>query len=246
MNDLKRKTDLTRQFRTARRRWTELLLSFAIVSVLAAVSLGQENPKASLIVEFERTPCDNFRGYLDFLGNKLTEHPDSTAHIFIFGESGNMRANVFYEGMIQGYLRQREFSTDRVRFVHTRFEKRLKFQVWLAQPGEEAPGLPVVDWSYKTSAGEKPYKFTWLNEYDDICPEVAGVELYAAFLKANPHASGNIVIRDTTNAKIRKLSQIATDELIRIHRVPRRQLRFFFVKKQPNGADERIEYWLVP
>lgn len=200
----------------------------------------------TLLDEFERTPCDEFKARLDFLSNNLSAHSSSTVYVVIFGQQDDIRANVFYEGMIVGYLKQRKLDADRVRFIHSSYKKKLTFQIWLVPSGVESPAFPIVEWSYKMPKTMTPYKFTWLNEYDDICPEVDGIGLYSEFLKANPEARGNIVIRDVTDRARRRLSRRTLTELSKKYGISRNRLRVFYANEKPDGVDQRIEYWLVP
>lgn len=216
------------------------------IFLLAGSAFPQPTAGPTLLDEFERTPCDEFKARLDFLNINLSGHPTSTVYIVIFGEQDDMRANVFYEGMIVGYLRQRQLDPDRVRFIHSSYKKKLTFQMWLVPSGVEKPSFPTVDWSYKMPPTMKAYKFTWLNEYDDICPDVDGVGLYSQFLEANPQARGNIVIRDVTDKARRRLSRSTLTELSRRYGISRNRLRVFYANEMPDGVDQRVEYWLVP
>ncbi len=208
-----------------------------IVVLLIFLSVGsafsQTPAKPILSDEFERTPCELLKAHLDYLYKSLSDHPTSTAYVVIFGDPNDMRANVFYEGMIAGYLRQRKLDPDRVNFVHSSYREKLAFQIWLVPTGVKKPDIPVVEWSYKMPKTAKPYKFTWLDDFDDMCPDVDGVELFSLFLKANPEARGNIVIRDVTEKARRRLLRNTLTELSRKYGIPVVGCEFFMLVPDP-------------
>ncbi len=217
-----------------------------IVLFLAVSVFAQEKPNAVLVDEFERLPCNDFKGRLDNFYNGFSAEPNSKGYIVLFAETGAMRTNVFYEGMIKGYFTRRKLDLDRLMFVRSSFLPKLTIQLWSVPEGTTPPAFPISEWSYKMAKNENAYKFTWQNDYDDMCPDVDGVKLYADFLKANPMVNGNIVIRDRTSKAIRKKEGSVIKELTGKYRISRNQLRLFRVIGTPDGVQQAVEYWLAP
>jgi hypothetical protein len=245
IDDLKKRADLVRR-QLAFAHLTRALLASGLIAFFFIAGLAQAEPKAELIDEFERTPCDDFRARLDLFSIHLKAQPTSKGYVVVFGEANDMHRNVLYEGMIEGYFRQWKIDLNRIRFVHSGFKEKLTFQFWVVPLGAEPPPFSVVEWSFKVSETEKAYLFTWEQNYDDICPEVDGVKLFVQFLRANPNSHGNIVIRNKTYKEIRRKTRVVLAELTQKFRIPRIQLRIFTVRETPHGPNPTVEYWLVP
>ena len=222
------------------------MMKIALITILtlSSVAFGQSNPV--LVDESDRVPCDHFLAKLDGFLHQLSANPHTTGQIVVFGQNDDMRANVFYEEMMRSYFKQRKFDLGQVHFVRSSFRSKLAFEFWLVPSGAVFPDMPRIEWSYKFSPNEKPYKFTWEDNYDDICPEVDGVKLYIDFLRANPTSRGNIVIRQRTLRRLyQKTKQVILD-LTKTYGISRSRLRIFQVRETPDGINQSVEYWLVP
>ena len=236
INVLKNRADLVRRVRFA----------FVLISVLWISAEAQKSPEAKLVDEFGPLPCGDLSARLGYFDHQLRQQPESAGYVIMFGDRDDIRANMFREGLIKGYFNKHGVVLNRLRFIPSDLGNELRTQFWLVPVGSDPPVVRITEWSNKLAPNAKPFKFAWLNDFDDICPPVDEVRLFADLLKANPFARGNIVIRDTSRRAITKLKRDTLKSLVEEHGILSKQLRFFPVQKMPDGMHQRIEYWIVP
>lgn len=221
---------------------TFIILLILLVSL--QICFGQEKPKAELIDEFHRVPCDEMLARVDNFVTELIKEPKSNGLVIIFGKGGEDLRNLRYEQLLKSAVKKRRFDIDRIVFVHGENEETLRVQFWKIPVGVDLLGHEKGNWSYSLADKKKPYVFNTILPNDDICPTTTDSELYSKLLLANRNFRGHLVIYAESTAKFRQTKNEILKEIVGTHKVPRIQLKFFYVKSKRDYFN--IEYWLVP
>jgi hypothetical protein len=222
------------------------VISLIVVLFATMSAIAQEQLKPEMLTNSQKPNCEMLRAELDFLQHKLQENVDASGVIIINGEATDMRRNVVYESMIVNHLNRRGLPSNRFRVVRGELKPALKIEYWLVPAGALVPSLEEHEWDFTTDSNQKPFMFTWENVIDDICPEVDGVRLFSEFLKVNPSARANIVLRSSNANELIRMRRKVIKELTQKYSISQKRLRFFTVSQANTGWPPPIEYWFVP
>lgn len=215
-----------------------------LITLLASfqICFGQEKPKAILVDEFSKLPCDDFLARIDNLAIQLTNEPDSIAYIITFSNKNQTLSNFSYEQLLKNSLIALRRDRSRYVFVHGENQENLAVQFWVVPAGADKPQYNEGNWSYKIEI-EKPFIFQETDHEDiGICPLFPNVELYSKFLQTNQNLRGNIVIYEKNLKNFRQTKKKLLTELVEDYKIRRNRIKLFFVKEEFSG----LEFWLVP
>ena len=218
-----------------------LLLAFGIGAS------GQEPLVAVLVDEFDRIPCDDFRGRIDTLLSELRENPSSFGLVVNSGRDWKKVEAVMREEMIKSHLLFRRFDGTRLKFIRTS-EDGLKTQFWRL-PSGNASGIQLeIDNSFALPTLVQPRILFTDYDFDDLCPPIDYKKLFGMFLENNPNARGNIVVRDFTLRESRKRRSEILKYLVKERKIDSKRIRTFFsAPTKPRGQFQPVvEYWYIP
>lgn len=225
------------------------ILLATVSSVFALTSLGQKTPKAVLIDEHGRLPCDDLLGRLDLYFQELRRYPGSMGLVVISSTNNNKHLAVFRQRMIEEHVKAREFTSNEIKYVRAISDNDLRVQLWSVPSGSTEPTVKNVDMPYTLQPGIKPFMLG--AEYysgDHICPEVNDLPVFAAFLKSNSGSRGNIVVRARSVAQARRKADRIRREFREHYDISVSRLRFFPRKAAFAASDFEplVEYWYLP
>lgn len=221
-------------------------LAVLILAVFTCVVGAQKGAEAELLWEVEKPNCEMLSAFLDLLTVRLQENRNSRGLVVIKGDEANMRDNVIYESMVLRYFDDKTDVRPRISVLRAKSNSKMTLQSWIVPASAKTPEISIANWSYAAAAGTKPYLFTWENIYDGICPDAEDLRLFADFLKANPSARGNIVVRDPSQRRIAQKQAKIIKELTKTFGISRKQLRIFKSFEPSTGMLPPVEYWFVP
>lgn len=218
---------------------------FLFVILLASfqINFAQAKPKAELIGEFPNLACDPLLLNTDSFLSLLQNEPAATGYIIVHGEKDKNLQNFRYEQLLKNAVKIRQFDIDRIVFARGGDEVELRIQLWKIPAGGDKPIYIEGRWSYMLSDIKKPFIFYKTSAEDDICPPNTDLELYSKILLANPDFRGHLVISESSAAKFRAAENKILRELVVDNKVPRNQVKSFYVK---NTFTPDIELWIVP
>jgi hypothetical protein len=224
-----------------------LAVIFACVLVFADVGFTQESPKAVLVDEHGQLACDDSLGRLDVFYAELAKNPSERGLFVISGRPEIKHRVAFREGLIEAHTRDRGVDPGRFDFVRALSDGDLIVQYWRIPPGADRPVIGNVDETYSLPSSIKPFMLG--AEYtsgDGICPEVNDFPIFVKFLKDNPEARGNVVVRERTLGR----AEAEGRRLVRefgAKGIARSRIRVFAGTRRGNDYDVPVvEYWFLP
>lgn len=225
---------------------------YFIVIVMTALHVcisGQVTTEPILVDEYGSAPCDDFLGRLDVYIWEMKAHPDSKGLIVIRNPSDRRHGSVMLKRMMEAWFGYREFASRRVQVVRVD-GKGYQRQFWRIPPGAVSPeiGPPALAFQISDTV-RNPFMLANETKFgEQICPQVDDQAIYADFLKANPSARGNIVVRDDSETRARKKATAIRRKLKRKYGIAGSRLRTFTaLLTMPSNTDEPIvEYWYLP
>jgi hypothetical protein len=215
-----------------------------ILFISLQICFGQEKPKAELIDEFHRVPCDETLARVNNFVAELTNEPNSKGLVISFGKKEKDLQNLRYEQLIKNAVKVLRFDINHIIFAHGENEETLRLQLWKIPVGVDFPAFRRGEWSYSLAGTIKPYIYDTTVSNDDICPPTTDSELYSKLLFANSNFRGHLVIYTQSIEKFRQTKNELLKEIVDTYKVPRIQLKFFYIKSKADYFN--IEYWLVP
>ena len=205
---------------------------------------GQETPKAVLVDEFGKLPCEDAIARQDNLFAELEKAPNSIGYAIIFADSNHLKEGRQTETMFNGQTEFRRFDDSRFKVIRAVGSSGLKVQLWLVPPGAEIPKHSTTEWDFELDPTSKPVKVN-ASDYDEgPCPIGSQFKLYSDRLKANPHARGHIVIWARTRALFQREKERIDRDLIAKHKIDASRIRYFHLPHGPTYV--KWEYWIVP
>lgn len=219
--------------------FTLLLLLLTLQSYFA-----QEKPKAILFMEFEETNCDSLQVNLYEFLLQINKSPNSKGYILMNGSKnkGAPFKKYFWEMEMKTGLAFIGMDKDQIIFLEGKDKADSRTQFWVVPEGADKPDFIEEKWDYKFPAEIKPLvinKDSWIGE---VCHASYNTDFYSKVLLANPDVKGHLVIYSKSINGFRKRENELLKELVNENKVPRKQLKFFYVKSK--AAD--VEYWFVP
>lgn len=227
-------------------RRTFLLTVLLLMPGLRATS--QPVPITILVDEHGEIPCDDTLGRIDVFFSELRNNPTNSGLVVISGMPENKHRILFRQTIIQHQIQWRQFDASRIRFLRSRSEET-KVQFWRIPPGADTPDIKDLDMSYTIPRTVQPFLMGEETKLgDQICPEVDDGEIFAKFLKENPSARGNIVVRDNSPGQARGKASAFVRRFSRKYGISPVRLRSFAAKLMypPNHDEAVIEYWYLP
>ena len=224
-----------------------LSVVFVCVSVFAGAVVAQEVPKAVLVDDHGATNCCDLRGRMDIFFSELMRDPAARGLVVLSTKAGNGVRSANRESMILTHAAFRGFPADRFDILRAvSGDDELRVRYWIVPQGAERPEVEGVEADYALPAAAKPFMLTATYLTDDLCPGIDDAEVFAKFLKDDPEARGNIVVRERTLGRaaaegrrlIRKFAELG---------VAGTRLRVFTETRRANGYDVPVvEYWFLP
>ena len=218
-----------------------------IISLILCVSVtAQDEPKAILFTEFStKGTCEIALRDLDQFYNELNTNPAASGVIVIYSARENHTGDLSREAQIQSWIGIRNFDKSRTQIIRGEFRENAKTEFWIVPPGADLPAFTGETWSYDLSHLTKPWVIG--TEYADGIGGCQGYDFgnFIDFLKENPNMRGHIVIGESSRAKFRRAENEFRKTLAE-NKIPKRRVRAFFVKVEPNRLAEYRELWLVP
>ncbi len=216
-------------------------LIIAFVLLLATVGIGQRPAEAIPVDQFEKVNCEDLLARIDNLLVQLENNPESSAFIVINSKKGAPRGAEDSKTLIETIFQLRRFDLKRLRIVRGKESESDGGMFYLVPPGTDDPIKPAAAWPEKNLDFGSPFIYG-VEADDDPCPSFP-LPKYAETLRSNPSLRGHIVFfphpRRNRNALMKEWTKALTVD----HKIPRRQLRFFFGKASEWSY---TEFWLVP
>ncbi|MBK9153630.1 MAG: hypothetical protein IPM25_05360 [Chloracidobacterium sp.] len=232
----------------------DLVLRFfllvALVCMLAFYGKAQEAPKAVLIDEYDRGPCDDFLGRLDMFLAGLRANPEWRGFIVIYNPPELRHESVIMAEMMREHFRWRNWDIKPIEIVRGDSGNDRLMQFWRVAPNGSPPKVERPIWSFKVAESvREPFILATETKFGAVmCPEVNERLIFGSYLRENPGARGNIVVRDRNLAgAIRRGNRIVRD-LEKNYRINRSRLRIFpaLFKRPWNHDEDAVEFWYLP
>lgn len=225
----------------------KILLILICLFASYQISFGQEKPLAIQIDYIEDTNCEDLTARLNALKISLSNAPNSTGYVIIFGDKDDSLKNYKFEKLIKRSFVELTIDSNRVVFVHEKKGKGIKTQVWIVPFGADKPVFTEEKWDYALPEIIKPFMLhekVWENE---DCAPLQNEEFYSRLLLANPSFRGNIVIYENSPQKFQNTKINLIAELVNKYKVPFGRLKFYYVKSfSKSFSYPDAEFWLVP
>jgi len=221
--------------------------SYLIAILLLALGVGangQEPPKAVLVDEFDKLPCEDVIARQDNLFTEIQANPNSIGYAIIFADGENLKQGRQIEAMFNGQAEFRRFDDTRFQIVRAVGSSGLKVHLWIAPAGASIPQFTAREWDFEIDPKRKPHKFN-ASEYDEgPCPIGSQFKLYSDTLKANSPAKGHIVIWARTRAIFQKEKRRVDRDLLEKHKIDRSHIKYFYFPHR--SSQIKWKYWIVP
>jgi hypothetical protein len=224
--------------------WVATLL----LGSLAVASSAQESPKAILTDEYETLTCEMTISTIDSFFSELSRHSGATGLVVLTSPPEQKHRAAFRQAIIEYQTKWRQFDGARFRFLRAKSNGEPKVQFWLIPSGAQPPDVPNVDMSYALPRSLKPFLLGLATKFGSVaCPNVNEAKIFAMFLKGNPSARGNIVVRDKSLGQARTKARIFVSRFQQRYGIRANRLRTFPARLiQPSNVDEAIvEYWYL-
>ena len=198
-----------------------------------------------LVDRFRHSNCEEFLARLDQFFNELNQDPSSVGYLLAYGQD---RAVARARMQLNSWIKMRNFDGSRITFVTAgKGGKKADIDLWRVPAGADASKIPTRDdiTVVPESKPTIPYIFT-----RDAIDGVGGCSDYdpdgfAAALKKNRSARGNIVIYESSRANFRDVEKMILKRLTG-QGVFRKRLRTFYVRIPFGEMREGIELWFLP
>ena len=245
IHELKTRADLVRGF----------LLVALFVIVFASTGASQEMPKALLVDEHGLFPCDDTLGRLDAWYAELGNNPNSVGLAVISGPPEEKHRIAFRQSLMEASAKARRVSeTLKLKYVRAASPGPVMVQLWRIPAGAQEPRIENVDNTHVLPNDIKPFLLgkeypDYLNDNDIICPgKPSDQRIFAAFLKDNQSARGNIVVRARTISKAQTRAAQILQTFRRRYGIPPSRFRVFPRKRSVprNNLEPIVEYWYLP
>ena len=218
-----------------------IYLIAVLLLALGVGANGQELPKAVLVDEFGRYPCDGFKGRIDVFLQELRDHPSWTGLVINIGRGDEEIGAIMREEMIRNHVAFRGFEASTIRYSRS-IGDDFKTQFFRDQEGKDSSQR-----NYVLSSLTSPVRFEDY-EFDDLCPPLDMKELFATLLEHNPQIRATVLIRDETMSKADKREIKLSKYLFQQRRIDAGRVRFFRTAKPAfdYGMDPYFEFRLLP
>ena len=239
IDDLKDRADLVRR------------ISFLAILIFASISTGmaQNPPSAVLVDEFSTLGCDDFLARLDAYFAELRNEPISKGVVVIRNAASNRHRSVQTQALIEAHFRWRDWKQDSLDYVRADKEGDPLIQLWRLPPGTVLPVIEDQIDSFRIHEGvRRPFIMGYETKFGQICPEIDDQQIFAVFLKSNPKARGNIVVRAKSSGEAQRKAKTIRRKFETDYGISSERIRTFVAKLQkPENHDEPVvEYWYLP
>lgn len=198
--------------------------------------------------------CEESLARLDSFFSTLANDPSAQGFIVFRIDKDTFRKSLARERQFKNSIKMRRFDSSRITFVrgaaHT--PENVKTEFWLVPPGAAMKEVPPFEAAHKIKISEnktdnQPYIFgvKTTDGVAECASDYYDLEEYAAYLKLNPKARANIVIKEATRARFQNQQKEILSELA-ASGIATNRLKFFFVKVKHNMLHESVELWIVP
>jgi hypothetical protein len=213
-----------------------IFLVLAILSALSQVCRAQEEkPKAVLFDRFNAVPLGDLWGRIDQFVQHLSQNPNSTGYVIIREERR------FKESITNRFYQISRFDEKRFLIVRGAEKNELEIEFWEVPQGAEKPFSVQDMWLEKPRDLSRAFIFgsEGIQEaYQGFAPR-----RFAKLLNENPSLRANIVVFNKTKKEARDEMQRWLKMFTEDYKLPRRRLKFFFIK---NDGNLYVEFWIVP
>lgn len=177
--------------------------------------------------------------------------PPSKGVVIIQNDPSKRHRSVVVQELIEAHFRWRGWKQEKLDYVRGDKEGDELVQLWRLPPGSTKPEIDQQVESFPMDERvRQPFMMVYETKFGgaQICPEIDGQRIFANFLRANPSARANIVVRDSSNVKALRKGTKIIRSLETQYGISRSRLRTFHAKLQrPSNHDEPVvEYWYFP
>ena len=220
-------------------------IALSILVILASsVSMGQNSKESILVDEFGSYPCDGFRGRIDILLSELQRNPGWDGIVINMGRGEDEIWAVMREEMIRNHITFRGFDASRITYSRQPADefKTQFFRVPSSHPEQSDFSKNYVLASVTTPVVLEDYDF------DDLCPPLNDLQLFATLLEQNQAARATILVRGRTLREARKKEKEVSHYLIDERKIAPSRLKLFLTEKPDfdYGMDPVAEYRFIP
>ena len=217
---------------------------------IGLTAYGQVVQEPILVDEYSYlAPCDDLLGRLDGYLSELRLYPDQPGVIVLRNTPTNRPRSAILQALIESWLDYREFDRRRIAFVRADANQQSR-EFWRIPAGARnplvervIPGFQVID------AVTEPFLLTTQPRFGPhICPAIDNFGIFAQFLKDNPAARGNVVVRDASPSIARRKAARILRKLRSTHGIQHKRLRIFTARfeRSSNHDEAVVEYWYLP
>ena len=232
-------------------RMKRLLLTLVLVCelVFAGSGHGQNVPKAVLVDDHGVTNCCDLRGRMDVFFSELMRDPAARGLVVLSTRAGNGVRTANRESMILTHAAFRGFPADRFDILRavSGDDDEVRVRYWIVPQGADRPEVEGVEANYALPAAARPFMLTATYPDDGLCPGIDDAEVFAKFLKDDPEARGNIVVRERTLTRAEAKGRRLLRRFESKYDIARERLRLFTGTRRANEYNvPLVEYWFLP
>jgi hypothetical protein len=226
---------------------------YLIAILLLAFSVGansQEPPKPVLVNEYAfRVGREEAHSRIDNFFTELSENKGSTGLVVTFTPPPSKHLGIFREDEVRYYSAWHKFPASRLKFLRANHSTQLKVQLWRIPAEGVPPEIRNIDMSFALPKDIQP--FILGSEYvygGEVCPDPDIRPVLADFLRGNPPARGNVVVRERTKRLAQQKAARIVRDFQRRYGISRARFRIFPINRSaPSSPHEpSVEYWYLP
>lgn len=224
-----------------------IFVVLAILSALSQVCRAQEEkPKAVLFDSFNAVPLGDLWGRIDQFVQHLSQNPNSTGYVIIYPAKNSIKQNFkeerrFKESITNRFYQISKFDEKRFLIVRGAEKNELEIEFWEVPQGAEKSFSVQDMWMEKPRDLSRAFIF-WSDGIEEAYPSFAP-RRFAKLLNENPSLRAHIVVFNNTKKEARDEMQRWLKMFTEDYKLPRRRLKFFFIK---NDGNLDVEFWIVP
>ncbi len=222
-------------------RSSKIIFTFLILLVSVLFCVGQEKPKAVLIDQFGRIPCDQFLARFDNFFEEMRKQPGAAGYTIIYAEPDSLRDELRYEFWISDHIKYRKFPADLFHTTRVRRAGPMKIELWRIPAGAKVPALNGELWTSILPANFTAFEFG--TNMGEMCSGF-NAALYAEFLIANPTIQARLLVTAKSAKAAAKLGEPYIEDLVKEFGIPRERFRISYKNRNPQLYG--IKYWLEP
>ena len=216
-----------------------------IILFVAGSGLAQNKPKAVLVDEFGRMPCDELGARASNLALSISQTPDSRALVISYPGTNRQSLATRQFHQILADFAFTGLDDDRLDFVLGEMRSDPKVEFWKVPRGAKEPDYRGERWRLPKPDLNKPFIYDSEDENGECSTFV--VRKFAELLTDNPGSRAHIVVKKGGRLSMRShgFADQWVDELHNKFGISKKRIRVFYGKPTTSSLTY-ADFWFVP